>query len=614
MTFTNSNNNNSDGKFTKTFSSSLGSSASTPSTSGSPLGSSAGAPAKPATFTAGAGSSLSSAPPRPAGVGTGATTTSSPFAANKPVTPGAASTFSSAAQSKTVPLTSVSSATAARPAALSPSPVPPAPASASVAPGTTTARPSTFGAASLASAATTSAASATSAARPSAFTATPATAAPAASSATAAASTARTTTFTSTTVASSTAAASTASATSTPRPSAFGTAQTLSATAARPSSFGTTASSASSAATAPRPTTFSSTATAATTAARPSTFSATTPSTASSTLGARATTAPVSSDEFAKKFAETKAALSTVKKAPLPSGTSDGGNAAVGPGQEVTDVQYRRFAAFIEEKCGIVLGVGKQYLVNSRLSTLLSKFGISNVDELINKAMENTPNNKIQDAVIDAMTTNETLWFRDTYPYTALEQFILPELAKKAKYPVRIWSAACSSGQEPYSIGIIVQEQMAKMIHIDPKQTQIIGTDLSPEMLATCKRGQYDVHALSRGLSAERKAKFFKPTRNPNIMQIDPRVKSMVEFRPMNLLGSYALMGKFDVIFCRNVLIYFSNDVKAEILRKLTMCLNPEGYLILGSTETLVGVADKYEMVRHSPGILYRLKPQKYAF
>lgn len=603
MTFTNSNNNNSDGKFTKTFSSSLGSSASTPSTSGSPLGSSAGAPAKPATFTAGAGSSLSSAPPRPAGVGTGATTTSSQFAANKPVTPGTASTFSSAAQSKTVPLTSVSSATAARPAALSPSPVPPAPATASVASGTTIARPSTFGATSPASAA-----------RPSAFTATPATAAPAASSATAAASTARTTTFTSTTVVSST-AATTASASATPRPSAFGTAQTPSATAARLSSFGTTAPSASSATTAPRPTTFSSTATAATTAARPSTFSATTPSTASSTLGARATTAPVSSDEFAKKFAETKAALSSVKKAPLPSGTSDGGNApAVGPGQEVTDVQYRRFAAFIEEKCGIVLGVGKQYLVNSRLSTLLSKFGISNVDELINKAMENTPNNKIQDAVIDAMTTNETLWFRDTYPYTALEQFILPELAKKAKYPVRIWSAACSSGQEPYSIGIIVQEQMAKMIHIDPKQTQIIGTDLSPEMLATCKLGQYDVHALSRGLSAERKAKFFKPTRNPNIMQIDPRVKSMVEFRPMNLLGSYALMGKFDVIFCRNVLIYFSNDVKAEILRKLTMCLNPEGYLILGSTETLVGVADKYEMVRHSPGILYRLKPQKYAF
>jgi len=576
MTFTNSNNNNSEGKFSKAFSSSLGSPASTSSTSGSSFGTNAGTSTKPSTFTAGTGSTLSTAAAKPAGFGGATASAASQFAAGKTSVPGASSAFSSTAQSKTVPLTSVSSATAARPAALSPSPVPPAPASASTASaaGSSMARPSTFGPAPNAFA--TSAATATTA-RPSAFTATSTTAA---------------------------------------RPSAFGTTAQPSSSAGaatRPSAFtsstAATASAASTAAT--RTSSFTSTVS---TAARPSAFTTTSATSVSGTLGSR-TSAPVSSDEFAKKFAETKAALSTAKRSPLPSGSSDAGNApAVSPGQEVTDVQYRRFAAFIEEKCGIVLGVGKQYLVNSRLSTLLSKFGISNVDELINKAMENTPNNKIQDAVIDAMTTNETLWFRDTYPYTALEQFILPELAKKGKYPVRIWSAACSSGQEPYSIGIVVQEQMAKMIHIDPKQTQIIGTDLSPEMLATCKLGQYDVHALSRGLSAERKSKFFKPTRNPNIMQIDPRVKSMVEFRPMNLLGSYALMGKFDVIFCRNVLIYFSNDVKAEILRKLTMCLNPEGYLILGSTETLVGVADKYEMVRHSPGILYRLKPQKFAF
>lgn len=576
MTFTNSNNNNSEGKFSKTFSSSLGSPASTSSTSGSSFGTNAGTSTKPSTFTAGTGSTLSTAAAKPAGFGGATASTASQFAAGKTSVPGASSAFSSTAQSKTVPLTSVSSATAARPAALSPSPVPPAPASASTASaaGSSMARPSTLGTVPNASA--TSAATATTA-RPSAFTATSTTAA---------------------------------------RPSAFGTTAHPSSSAGaatRPSAFtsstAATASAASTAAT--RTSSFTSTVS---TAVRPSAFTATSATSVSGTLGSR-TSAPVSSDEFAKKFAETRAALSTAKRSPLHSGSSDAGNApAVEPGQEVTDVQYRRFAAFIEEKCGIVLGAGKQYLVNSRLSTLLSKFGISNVDELINKAMENTPNNKIQDAVIDAMTTNETLWFRDTYPYTALEQFILPELAKKGKYPVRIWSAACSSGQEPYSIGIVVQEQMAKMIHIDPKQTQIIGTDLSPEMLATCKLGQYDVHALSRGLSAERKSKFFKPTRNPNIMQIDPRVKSMVEFRPMNLLGSYALMGKFDVIFCRNVLIYFSNDVKAEILRKLTMCLNPEGYLILGSTETLVGVADKYEMVRHSPGILYRLKPQKFAF
>lgn len=343
------------------------------------------------------------------------------------------------------------------------------------------------------------------------------------------------------------------------------------------------------------------------------TATATTTATTTATSSAQP---PVDNNDIAKKLADAKATLSSVsnKQNSVMRTDADGRTSLIKDSQEVTDVQYRRFATFIEEKSGIVLGAGKQYLVNSRLSSLLSKFGIQTVDELINRAMEDTPNNKIQEEVIDAMTTNETLWFRDTYPYTALENTILPELAKRAKYPVRIWSAACSSGQEPYSIAMIVQEQLGKMLHVDPKQTQIIGTDLSPEMLTTCRLGQYDVHALSRGLSAERKAKFFKPCHKPNMMQIDTRVKSMVEFRPMNLLGSYALMGKFDVIFCRNVLIYFSNDVKADILRKLTMCLNPGGYLILGSTETLVGVSDKYEMMRCNPGIIYRLKPQKYAF
>lgn len=281
--------------------------------------------------------------------------------------------------------------------------------------------------------------------------------------------------------------------------------------------------------------------------------------------------------------------------------------------KDVSDVQYRRFSAFIEDKCGIVLGTSRQYLVNSRLSGLLSRFKVDTVDDLINIAMEEKPNNAAQDAVIDAMTTNETLWFRDTYPYLALQNIILPELAMKGKdYGVRIWSAACSSGQEPYSIAMVIQEQMTHMVHIDPNKAQIVGTDLSPDMLAHCRMGIYDAHALSRGLSLERRAKFFKPSGKPNQMKVDTRIKSMVEFRPLNLLGSFALMGKFDVIFCRNVLIYFSNDVKSQILNKLTMCLNPRGYLILGSSESLTGVAEKYEMIRCAPGIIYRLKPSKF--
>ena len=277
------------------------------------------------------------------------------------------------------------------------------------------------------------------------------------------------------------------------------------------------------------------------------------------------------------------------------------------PTREVSDMQYHRFAVYLQEKSGIVLGEHKQYLVNSRLSSLLPTFHLNSVDDLINQAMEEK-NEKLTEQVLDAMTTNETLWFRDTYPYLALSNIILPELAMRGKYPVRIWSAACSSGQEPYSIGIVIQEMMSHMVHIDPTQVQIIGTDLSAEMLQRCREGLYDAHALSRGLSSERRAKFFKPTHNPNLMRMDSRVKRMVEFRPLNLLGSYALMGRFDVIFCRNVLIYFNNDVKASILRKFGMCLNKGGYLIVGATETLTGVADQYEMIRCNPGIIYRKK------
>lgn len=274
----------------------------------------------------------------------------------------------------------------------------------------------------------------------------------------------------------------------------------------------------------------------------------------------------------------------------------------------VSDAQYRRFAQYIEDQSGIVLGDNKHYLVNSRLSSLLLRFKISTIDELIDRAMQPNIYKDISSAVIDAMTTNETLWFRDTYPYLALKNMILPELAKSGKVPVRIWSAACSSGQEPYSIAMIVQEQANSVVHVSPTNCQIVGTDISPEMLDRCRFAHYDNHALARGLSAERKARFFKPTKDPNVMRVDDKVKSMVQFKQMNLLGSYSLLGRFDVIFCRNVLIYFSNSVKSQILNKFAMSLNPGGYLILGSSESIQGLTDKYDMIRCNPGLAYRLK------
>lgn len=272
----------------------------------------------------------------------------------------------------------------------------------------------------------------------------------------------------------------------------------------------------------------------------------------------------------------------------------------------LSDMQYRRFAAYLQDKTGIVLGEGKQYLVSSRLTTLMTRYRCDSIDTLLTLVCEEK-NKKLTEEALDAMTTNETLWFRDTYPYLALQNIIIPDLVMRGTdHQVRIWSAACSSGQEPYSIAITILEMMGRMVHIDPSLVQIIGTDLSNEMLQRCRAGLYDAHALSRGLTAERRAKYFKPTHNPALMRIDPRISRMVEFRPLNLLGSFALMGHFDVIFCRNVLIYFNNDVKRQILNKFLMCLNPGGYLILGSTETVTGVADKFEMIRCNPGIIYK--------
>ena len=274
----------------------------------------------------------------------------------------------------------------------------------------------------------------------------------------------------------------------------------------------------------------------------------------------------------------------------------------------VSDMVFRRFTVYLQEKSGIVLADGKQYLVSSRLSPLLSRFHCDSVDTLVTRCMDET-DRSLTEEVIDAMTTNETLWFRDTYPYLALQNVIIPDLVMRGTdREVRIWSAACSSGQEPFSIAITILEMMGRMVHVDPSLVKIIGTDLSAEMLQRCREGLYDAHALSRGLTAERRAKFFKPTHNPNLMRIDPRVSRMVEFRPLNLLGSFALMGRFDVIFCRNVLIYFNNEVKRQILKKFLYCLNPGGYLILGATETVAGIDDKFEMISCHPGIIYKLR------
>ncbi|AIV04815.1 MULTISPECIES: protein-glutamate O-methyltransferase [Vibrio] len=270
----------------------------------------------------------------------------------------------------------------------------------------------------------------------------------------------------------------------------------------------------------------------------------------------------------------------------------------------ISDQEYRDFSRFLESQCGIVLGDSKQYLVRSRLSPLVTKFKLASLSDLLRDVVTGR-NRELRIAAVDAMTTNETLWFRDTYPFTVLADKLLPEMAAN-KRPIKIWSAASSSGQEPYSMAMTVLETQQRKPGLLPN-VSITATDISSSMLDMCRAGLYDNLALGRGLSPERRRTFFEDAGDGR-MKVKDNVKRLVNFRPQNLMDSYALMGKFDIIFCRNVLIYFSPEMKSKVLNQMANSLNPGGYLLLGASESLTGLTDRFEMVRCNPGIIYKLK------
>tara|TARA_Y100001956_G_scaffold30424_1_gene29999 strand:+ start:836 stop:1663 length:828 start_codon:yes stop_codon:yes gene_type:complete len=270
----------------------------------------------------------------------------------------------------------------------------------------------------------------------------------------------------------------------------------------------------------------------------------------------------------------------------------------------ISDQEYRDFSRFLESQCGIVLGDSKQYLVRSRLSPLVTKFKLGSLSDLLRDVVTGR-NRELRVAAVDAMTTNETLWFRDTYPFEVLANKLLPEIAAN-KRPIKIWSAASSSGQEPYSMAMTILETQQRKPGMLPS-TSITATDISASMLDMCRAGIYDNLALGRGLSPERRRNFFEDAGDGR-MRVKDNVKRLVNFRPQNLMDSYALLGKFDIIFCRNVLIYFSPDMKSKVLNQMANSLNPGGYLLLGASESLTGLTDRFEMVRCNPGIIYKLK------
>jgi chemotaxis protein methyltransferase CheR len=271
--------------------------------------------------------------------------------------------------------------------------------------------------------------------------------------------------------------------------------------------------------------------------------------------------------------------------------------------QPLDPADYAAFRAFLEEACGIVLGENKEYLVFSRLSRLMAEQGAGGLRELVSKAGSS---GALRERIVDAMTTNETLWFRDGYPFEVFKQKLLPEIAAERRSNLRIWSAACSTGEEPYSLSIAIAEyQMVNPGRL-PADIQIVATDISPSVLELARAGQYDEKNLSRGLSAERRQRFFveKGAR----WEVREEVRRRVRFQELNLKTSYTLLGKFDVIFCRNVLIYFSGELKRDILDRMAERLLPGGLLVLGASESLSGYSESFDMVRCQPGVVYRLR------
>ena len=257
--------------------------------------------------------------------------------------------------------------------------------------------------------------------------------------------------------------------------------------------------------------------------------------------------------------------------------------------------EYKIIQNFLSQSCGIVLSDTKQYLVKNRLTNLLSKYDLSSFSELAAAIKTNSPMTmKIRAAVVDAMTTNETFWFRDDMQFLELKETIFPEIFEKKTGTIKIWSAACSSGQEPYTISMCY-EDAAKGAG-KSRNVQIIGTDISETILTEAKEAVYSELALSRGLDAQTKNRFFQKTHVG--YKLIPDVSRRVRFQQFNLLKPFSVLGRFDVIFCRNVLIYFSDEVKRDILTRMASSLEPGGYIFLSSTESMPASIKGFEPVR----------------
>jgi chemotaxis protein methyltransferase CheR len=265
----------------------------------------------------------------------------------------------------------------------------------------------------------------------------------------------------------------------------------------------------------------------------------------------------------------------------------------------MTPQDYEHLRKLLKARSGLVLSPEKHYLVESRLLPVARRNGLFNLADLVSRLRAPAAEPLIVE-VVEAMTTNESFFFRDKLPFEHFRDSIMPALlaARRASRRIRIWCAASASGQEPYSLAIALNE----MGHdLRSWQIEIIASDLSTEVLEKAKTGIYSQFEVQRGLPALMLIKYFSQAGDS--WQIAPKIRAMVKFMPLNLLNDFAHLGRFDLVLCRNVLIYFDQATKIGVLERIAGVTERDGYLLLGGAETVVGLTDRFVPVAGKRGV-----------
>jgi chemotaxis protein methyltransferase CheR len=272
----------------------------------------------------------------------------------------------------------------------------------------------------------------------------------------------------------------------------------------------------------------------------------------------------------------------------------------------ITPANFKFVQDFARDTAAIVLEAGKEYLVETRLSPIAKQAGFATLDDFINQLRKDTKATLFHEQVIDAITTNETSFFRDFHPFEALRQHILPRLIEQRSGVRRlnIWSAASSTGQEAYTVAMIIREHFPQLRDWN---VQILGTDLSPTVLAQARQGIYSQLEVNRGLPAPLLMKYF--TKVDAKWGLKDDVKKLVEFRQMNLIKPWPMMPVFDVVFIRNVMIYFDVESKKTILKRVRQCLQPQGCIFLGTAETTMNIDPELAPTPAGKTTVYQCKP-----